>query len=141
FHLEIYARPVLEIRNEASRRFWPSGPVGVLSLILRHLMSENGPTDTSTRGFRVFQFEADADLRLKYISNSICSICGYAPEELLGRPVQLLFPEMLNESTTNGLQLLSKGEPPEHRFETPCRHKNGSTFTVELCGRLAKTPS
>jgi len=104
-------------------------------------MSENGPTDTSTRGFRVFQFEADADLRLKYISNSICSTCGYAPEELLGRPVQLLFPEMLNESTTNGLQLLSKGEPPEHRFETTCRHKNGSTFTVELCGRLAKTPS
>src|SRR5689334_21160664 len=48
---------------------------------------------------------------------------------------------MCDRSTTDGLRLLSRGEPPERRFRSAWRHKNGSSLTVELCGPLAKTPS
>ena len=100
-----------------------------------------GPAESPVSGIRVFQFEADSDLRFKFISSSVHSVCGYAPEELLGRSGQLLFPKIKSESADRGLLVLAEGHPQEHRFASTCKHKNGSSFSVELLCHLADTPS
>lgn len=56
---------------------------------------------------------------------------GWSAEEMIGRSIELLYPEGFTESFEHAMAEVAMGERVES-FETLRRHKNGSQFTVSL---------
>ena len=78
--------------------------------------------------------EADAQSIFTYVSPSHLKIVGYAPEELLGRPVfENVHPEDLERLIIGGDQGVRRGE--EREVEYRYRHKDGHYVWLRSIGR------
>lgn len=59
------------------------------------------------------------------------NLFGYSEEEIVGRPITLLFPERLKNEETQILQKIYRGESISH-FDTIRLHKNGTPIDVSV---------
>ena len=83
--------------------------------------------------------EVDAQSIFGYISPSHSRIVGYAPEELLGKPVyEHVHPEDLERIIIEGGQGVRSGE--EREAEYRYRHKNGHYIWLRSIGRSLRSP-
>jgi len=86
----------------------------------------------------IFVLEADAagDLTIVDANESALASVGYARDELIGRPLATVDPEVSRETVLAALRELECGRPIV--LETRHRRKDGSFFDVEVRGVLVR---
>src|SRR3954453_12733058 len=80
------------------------------------------------------------DGRIVFVNTHAQSLFGYSQEELLGRPVQLLWPERLRERYTRNMDLYFATDHPL-RFSTRADglRRDGSEFVGEMSWGIVET--
>ena len=115
-----------------------SGLVGVITDITPHVETEKALRESEER----YRALADASFEAVFIGkNGICidandtasRMFGYSREEMIGMfGTKIIAPESMEIVKKN---MLSRYEEP---YEAVCRRKDGSTFAVEICGKMAE---
>lgn len=78
----------------------------------------------------VLLYRTDAHGKITYVSQALCETCGYAKEELLGKPLEYFNqPSSCQETLSSMKTALQSGHSWHGEFEN--LHKNGTTYWVE----------
>jgi diguanylate cyclase (GGDEF)-like protein/PAS domain S-box-containing protein len=83
---------------------------------------------------------ADREGRILFVNALAEELFGYSRDELIGRPVQMLWPERVRELYSRNMELFFATERPL-RFETAVRglRRDGSEFIGEMSWGVAET--
>ena len=80
-------------------------------------------------------FTIDVQSRIEFCNPAVERVFGYKPEEMIGKPLEMIIPERLREAHRRGIaRFLQTGERriPWTGVELPALHKDGHEFPAEI---------
>jgi len=79
-------------------------------------------------------WECDGDAQFTYLDDNTVQLLGYAPEQLLGKPLtEILMPEAIPEFQLKFLKPLSAAKPPIRALSLVFRTAEGKALPLQVC--------
>lgn len=88
------------------------------------------------QGAQGFLFEADREMRFRYVSAAVTEVCGYVPSELIGEGIARYVADPDSRfSLIRAWHQLKSGEATEIAFTLKYRHKKGHAVILDIVCR------
>ncbi len=81
---------------------------------------------------------ADDSRRIRRVSAAIATLFGYTPEELLGKPTQMLYHDAKEAQAQGKKRFNASAQQTFEPYDMVYRRKDGSTFTGETIGTVVR---
>jgi len=99
------------------------------------LASDRNIAENFAKATNLSLISIDGSGVIEFANPSALSLFGYAPEEMIGRPITIIIPERMRGAHTSGLSRVAAGEKPNlggKTVEVSAIRKDGSEFPIEI---------